>query len=298
MGTTASEVRADVIGRIITHATKRLTDDQLALFKPFVEQYYADTDPADLTERKIADLYGAAMAHLTMATTREPTEIKVRVYAPDLDRYGFVSEHTVVEVVSDDVPFLVDSVSQELSRHRLGIHLVVHPVLMVSRSSNGQVTAVGGESGLRESFIHVEVNRQTDEEVLEELRSDITRVVGDVMAAVQDWAAMRQKAIDVSDELVEARSSALAAGISEDDSREVAELLRWLADGHFVFLGYREYELSDETGEVMLRARAGSGLGILRQNADRKATGHNFAKLPPEVRRRALEPVLLNVTKA
>ncbi|MGH9169394.1 MAG: NAD-glutamate dehydrogenase [Acidimicrobiales bacterium] len=298
MGTAASEVRADVMGRITAHAAKRLTDDQLAFFTPFVGQYYAATDPADLTERRIADLYGAAMAHMTMGMTRQPSEIKVRAYAPDLDRYGFVSQHTIIEVVSEDVPFLVDSVSMEVSRHRLGIHLIVHPVLCVERDDIGQITAVGTEDGRRESFIHLEVNRETDEATLDELRDDIERVVGDVMAAVQDWAAMRQKAIDIAAELAGAPGNSRPAAVDEDDSEEVAELLRWLADGHFVFLGYREYELDDGTGEVVLRARVGSGLGILRQGPEQRAAGHSFAKLPPEVRRRALEPVILNVTKA
>jgi len=304
MGTTGSEVRADVIARIVTYAVKRLTAEQLRLFEPFVDHYYARIDPADLAVRQLPDLYGAALAHFGYGLERAPEEIKLRAYAPDLDRYGYVSQHSVVELVVEDVPFLVDSIAMELSRHGCGLHLVIHPVIPVRRDATGELVevlspdAIGGEDQagiVRESYMHVEMDRETDAAVLEGVRQDLARVVGDVRAAVCDWQAMRRHALDIAAEL----SSSLGGDvpIKEADRSEAAELLRWLANGHFLFLGYREYELGDETGEVVLQARSGSGLGILRQNGP-SASGHRFAKLPDEVRRRALEPVVLNITKA
>ena len=179
MGTTGSEVRAEIIGRVAAFAAKRLSREQLALFEPFAGQYYSRTDPADLAARQVPDLYGAAMAHLGFGSHRAPGEVKVRAYAPDLDRYGYVSPHSVVELVSEDMPFLVDSVSMELSRHGCGLHLVVHPMISVSRDAGGGLTAVlsvantGTEEvpkpgTLRESYMHIEVDRETDQQTLQE----------------------------------------------------------------------------------------------------------------------------------
>jgi len=111
MGTTGSEVRADVIGRVVAHASKRLTSEQLGIFTPFVECYYSRIDPADLAERHVPDLYGAAMTHLTFGHVRRPGEIRARAYAPDLDRYGYVSPHSVVELVVDEA--LVEEAVEE-----------------------------------------------------------------------------------------------------------------------------------------------------------------------------------------
>ena len=128
--------------------------------------------------------------------------------------------------------------------------------------------------------------------MLDELSRDVLRVLGDVRAAVEDWSAMRERALAVADTVdVEASS------FDEEDRKEAAALLRWLADDHFTFLGYREYELGTDGGGETLCAVPGTGLGLLRDSRSRPVS-HSFAKLPPEVRQKAREPVLLNLTKA
>ncbi|MDT7663036.1 MAG: glutamate dehydrogenase [Pseudonocardiales bacterium] len=117
------------------------------------------------------------------------------VYSPDYDEHGFASQHTVVEVVTDDMPFLVDSLTMELRRHGLGLHVVIHPVLTVRRDGDGELLGIVADSGDKptddavvvESYHHVEVDRQTDPAVLDEIRRDLVRVLGDVIAAVTDW---------------------------------------------------------------------------------------------------------------
>ncbi len=310
MGTTGSEVRADVIGRLIAHAEKHLTNEQAELFAAFVDSYYARVDTSDLAARHVPDLYGAALAHLAFGLDRRPGEVLLRAYAPDLDRFGYVSPHSVVELVVEDMPFLVDSMSMEVSRHGFGLHLVVHPVIAVRRDADGRLVEVLRDArhgdddeqpgATRESFMHIEIDRETDAAVLQELRDDLVRVVGDVTAAVQDWQAMRAQADKIADELeadAAGSGNGRAAAGAVDEADEVASLLRWLNDGHFLFLGYREYELDEVSGDLMLRAVDGTGLGILRQNG-RSDDGRPFSSLPPEVRHRALEPTVLNMTKA
>jgi glutamate dehydrogenase len=310
MGTLGSEVRAEIIGRVLAYASKRLSHEQLGLFEPFVAQYYARTEPSDLADRHVPDLYGAAMAHLGFGTCRAPGEVRVRAYAPDLDRYGYVSPHSVVELVAEDMPFLVDSMAMELTRHGCGLHLVIHPMVTVRRDAGGELVEIlpaqrggaaeaGTDGTFCESFMHIEVDRQTDQAVLEEIRNDLVRVVGDVTAAVQDWSAMSGRALSIAEELAGTPGDGRSypAEVGADERREAAELLRWLVDGNFLFLGYREYELGGAGGEVELRAVGGSGLGILRETGGRPPS-HRFAKLPAEVRLRAFEPDLLNITKA
>jgi glutamate dehydrogenase len=142
-----------------------------------------------------------------------------------------------------------------------------------------------------ESFIRLEIDRQSPQ-ALEVLRGDLLRVLRDVRVAVEDWAQMRARAHEVA-----ARLDVDAAAVNGDERREAAAFLQWLADDHFTFLGYREYELVPGENGDELRSIEGSGLGILR-NADGRPTSHSYAKLPPDVRRRAREPNLLNLTKA
>ena len=222
------------------------------------------------------------------------------MFSPTVDEHGFASPHTVVQVVTDDMPFLPDSLTTELTRHGFGLHIAIHSVFVVERSPDGELLAVlgddearpGGVDTIRESYHHIEIDRQADAAVLDQLRLDLIRVLGDVRAANEDQVAMRERAISIAGSL-----DAEAMTIDREDREEAADFLRWLADDHFTFLGYREYELVPGPGEEVLRSVTGSGLGILR-NTSGKVVSHPLATLPPDVRRKVLEPVLLNLTKA
>jgi glutamate dehydrogenase len=294
---------ADILERVRRYARERLRDQQAEFFMPFVGQYYGRATSQDLAERTVPDLYGAALAHLRLARERRRGEPKVAVYSPDFDQHGFASPHTVVEVVTDDRPFLVDSLTMALRRHGLGLHAVVHPVLTVRRDAEGNLvgTVAGsdekphGDTVFAESYHHIEVDRQTDPTRLDLIRNDLVRVLGNVEAAVTDWPVMLERAASLAVELdTEAeRGGTQTAG---EDRAEVAEFLRWLTDGHFTFLGYREYEITSVDGDGVLRAVDGSGLGILR-DTEMPPKPHKLSEVPSEVRREILEPSILNLTK-
>src|SRR3954467_3081664 len=296
MPTIPSRDRTEIIDQIRRYAQDRLAPEQQRLFLTFIGQYYGRTARGDLAARRVHDLYGAAMSHLTLAFDRPPGAPAVRVYSPDFEEHGFGSPHTVVDIVTDDMPFLVDSVTTEVIRRGLGLHLTAHPVVSVRRNAGRLVDILdrlGPATGTSaESFVHLEVDRQTDAAVLDGLGRDVLRVLGDVRAAVEDWSAMRERAMALAD-TVDVEPSPF----DEEDRNEAAALLRWLADDHFTFLGYREYELGAEAGEDTLSAVPGTGLGLLRDSRSRPVS-HSFAKLPPEVRQKAREPGLLNLTKA
>src|SRR5215218_3840262 len=296
MPTIPSRDRTEIIDEIGRYAEDRLSPEQRRLFLTFVGQFYGRVARDDLAARHVHDLYGAVMSHLTLALDRPPGVPVVRVYSPDFEEHGFGSPHTVVDIVTDDMPFVVDSVTMEVIRHRLGLHLTVHPVVPVRRDGGRLVDILdrhdpaSGTSA--ESFVHLEVDRQTGPAVLDELARDVLRILGDVRAAVEDWSAMREQALALADSL-----DGEASSFDEEDRNEAAALLRWLAEDHFTFLGYREYQLGREGDEDMLSAVPGTGLGLLMDSRSRPVS-HSFAKLPPEVRQKAREPGLLNLTKA
>ncbi|MBA2359266.1 MAG: NAD-glutamate dehydrogenase [Actinobacteria bacterium] len=261
----------------------------------FVREYYARVAAEDLLDRGALDLYGAALGHWNLAQQRDLGQTKVHVYNARSEEHGWQSSHTVVDVITDDMPFLVDSVSMELTRRGSAIHLHVHPVVRVSRDTSGhllELPPAGSDAGTNEAFLHVEVDRQTEPHLLEELTADLLRVLGDVRKAVTDWPAMRERIREIVQALDERPPPLEPAEVAEAKA-----LLQWIEDDHFTFLGYREYELVREEGEDVLRAVVGSGLGILREKGDRPVS-HSFAQLPPEVRRLARAKNVLNLTKA
>jgi glutamate dehydrogenase len=284
----------DVCSRLRVH----LPDEDVPIAQEFVRQYYRWVAPDDIVERSELDVYGAALAHFDLARTRAPGTTKVRVYNPEFETHGWQSTHTAVEIVTDDSPFLIDSVGMELNRRGFGVHLIVHPVINVRRDADGHLTEVlpaqadRPEGSIAESIIHAEVVRHTEADDLKAMRDHLLRVIGEVRAAVEDWPEMRRRAMALA-----AGLEAEAPPVDPEEVRETKAFLEWLEDHNFTFLGYREYQLEGEEGDLQLRSVPGSGLGILRQK-DEIPSSRGFDKLPPAVRALALQPYLLNVTKA
>jgi glutamate dehydrogenase len=266
-----------------------------------IEVYWRLVPAEEIIGRGPADLTAAVASHRELAAERLDGEAKLRVFTPDPRRMTWCGGHTVVELVTDDMPFLVDSVTAELARHDLGIHLLVHPQLVVRRAASGALSEIRVETepdsapaGDRvESWMHIEVDRTTDPAELDRLRTDLQRVLADVRDAVEDWPQMRTAADLLAERLGDDPLPVPAKDV--DDARE---LLRWLAEDHFTFLGYREYRLaSDAQGvpDAVLEAVPGTGLGILRHDQTQVRA---FASMPEEARIKALEKRLLIITKA
>ena len=287
------DVDETLIEEVCARVREFLAADGADGAESFVRQFYRWVSPEDLVERNALDLYGVAVGELGFARERRPGETKVRVFNPDFATHGWQSTHTAVQIVTDDRPFLIDSVTMTLNRRGLGVHLVIHPVMRVERDEAGTLLQLVPEGGTPESVIHAEIDRQTDPARLDEVRDGLLEVVGQVGAAVDDWPEMRRRAIDIAEELRDEPPP----GLDPEEISEARAFAAWIEDHNFTFLGYRDYELVNEEGDLRLRAVAGSGLGILRMPRG-ETSSHSFDKLPPEVRALALEPHLLNLTKA
>jgi glutamate dehydrogenase len=289
MTTTAPEAR-DELAPVLALAHERLPADQAGLVARFLSRYYARVAADDLAERDPLDLYGAAMRHWRLGASRSRGQALVEVVNPDVDEHGWQSPHTVLDVVVDDMPFLVDSVTITLERLGCGLHLVVHPLLDVTRDE-GVVVALG-DGTPTESWMHVELDRQSRPERRAAIEEAVLTVLAQVRAAVEDWPAMRARAVAVADRL-EARPGPSAPG----RAAEAVSLVRWLADDHFTFLGHRAYDVTTDGGQTVLRPEPGSGLGLLRP-ALRPPHDQPLTELAPDARARALDADPLIVTRA
>src|SRR5688500_4088785 len=203
------------------------TRPQGSFAEKFASLYYAEVDPQELEARAPADLKGAAAAHLAFGSVYPGGKAKIRAYNPVLEEHGWQSTHTVVEIVNDDMPFLVDSVAMEVNGQGLTLHLVIHPVLRVVRDERGELVAfhkpADSPQGRLESFMHVEVDRQSDAAKLTELETRIAKVLADVRAAVEDWKPMRSRLQEVVGGLESARS-----GLPPAELEEGRAFLAWL----------------------------------------------------------------------
>ncbi len=257
---------------------------------------YHDDD--DLAARSNEDLAGALLSSWQFAATRDKPGAKVRALNPSVAENGWASRHTVVEVVNDDMPFLVDSTTMEINRQGLTLHLIVHPIVAVQRDAQGRLAQLhpreqAPEGCRRESWMHIEVDRLVDASQRKALVEGITQVLADVRAAVEDWKPMAERLQLVLAELCSQAPKGDNALVEES-----REFLRWLADDHFTLLGYRAHDLVDEAAAQQLRLVSGSGLGVLRETSEERHSA-SFAALPAKARSEATAPLpVLVVTRA
>nr|MBP6852151.1 NAD-glutamate dehydrogenase [Rhodoferax sp.] len=261
----------------------------------FVAAYFDGVDPAEVVARGPAALFAVASTHWRLLAGARPQQApQVRVFNPTLAEDGFVSDHTVLQIVQQDMPFLVDSVTMAVNRSGRTAHWIVHPLLQVLRGQDGQVIDIARADGQAEpaapgqvaSLIMVECDRIVSASDRSALAADILHVLADVRAAVQDWHAMRERLHAVC-------AAAASAPVPAGSRAEGIAFLQWLEDRHFTFLGARDYDLQRDADGVSLRARAGSGLGILRTEPD-----NTEPHLPAEAVALIDSADLLLVTKA
>ncbi|ADB30777.1 NAD-glutamate dehydrogenase [Kribbella flavida DSM 17836] len=291
--------KADVLAKAVAAGSQghdRSVD--AGKLKSFLERYYRYVAAEDVAERQPQDCLGAAKHHYKSATSRPQGTAKVHVFTPTLEEHGWSANgRTVVEIVVDDMPFLVDSAAMVITDHGLELQLLIHPQFVVRRDVAGTLrevlddtTSADGHDLVRESWMHLEVERIADPAEHRALESALLRVLGDVREAVEDWPKMHEKAVGIAAALEDAELP-----VSATEAEEARELLEWLADEHFTFLGYREYAFTMRGEQGILRGVPGTGLGILRQDPKQD---ENTGLLPPEVSAKAREKKLLILTKA
>jgi NAD-specific glutamate dehydrogenase len=151
-----------------------------AAAKRVIAEFYQYVPPADVSERDARDLCGAALLLWRFAERRRTGRAKIRVYNPDPAADGWSSPHTIVEIVNDDMQFLVDSVCLAINASRRFVHLVIFSILTVARDLFGQLREIldGGVPGLRESWMQIGITRESDRGDLARLAQTLSGVHG------------------------------------------------------------------------------------------------------------------------
>ncbi|MBP5857975.1 NAD-glutamate dehydrogenase [Marivibrio halodurans] len=300
MGESIDQRKQELLDKVHALIANRMSGEKARRAQLFTDHYYRHTPPEDILDREPEDLYGAALSMWAFGQERTPGRPKIRVYNPRFEEHGWHSTHTVIEVVNDNMPFLVDSVTMELARQDLTVHLVVHPIFGVERDANGVARDFPSETVdraklPRESFMHVEIDEQSAPAVLEAIEEGLAEILVDVRAAVEDWQAMRDRAAEVAATL----SKKPPKGVDKRTVEETAQFMQWLHDDHFTFMGYREvaFEGGGESARLVIDQE--SGLGVLRDSDRQVFEGlRHLGTLPVEIQETMFEPTLVRITKA
>lgn len=273
----------------IKQLADQLESDEVTLFSPFIEGYYALAADEDLEGFTPEGLFHTAKTHFD-SVKRFSGEAIVKVFNPDKAEHGYEGDYSVLDVVAHDRPFLIDSLLMLLTKRNIEIHFVAHPLFEYQSDDSGLSSLAQAKSSTQEglSAIHVEFNKLPEAE-LEAIKQDAHALLTKIDHVVADWHPMTAKMQSVLAEIDAAQNLPQSA----DEVADIKAFLQWLADGHFTFLGYREYEVKDGAFYNV----ADSGLGVL-QNSEHGAMSASFAALPESLKPKTMLPELLFFSKS
>ncbi|MFN3232989.1 MAG: NAD-glutamate dehydrogenase [Alphaproteobacteria bacterium] len=243
---------------VVKEAEARLEDTDASACADYIRAFYAGVSPEDMLHRDPGVLFAQALSMWRFAADREPARAKIRVFNPTLEESGWETHHTSIEIVNDDMPFLVDSITSELGAQGHELHMVAHPIIEVRRDADGHRSDSG--ELLKESYIYLEIDRESDKAALKEIAARLESILCDVRCTVADWRPMLAQLQSAVEEL-----KAQPGPAADDDHAEAVALLEWLANDRFTFLGYSAYDYQVEDDTIIGTAGQAQSLGLLRQ---------------------------------
>jgi glutamate dehydrogenase len=298
MTTAMHSEKQKILNAVCEQILKKLPNKEALLCSEFTKQFFGTMSTDDIKLWTEDDLYGAALNFWSMIEKNNTAESKIKIYNPDFERYGWRSTHTVVEVLTKDMPFLVESIRNTINRMGFVLHLAVNMGgIRVHRDEQGELTAIiskesEGEAYQIEAPMFFLIDRQTDTHVLNKLEAQLQNVLQDVHLVVKDWMPMRENVISTLEELDKAK-----AFCHIEDVQESQEFLKWIENHHFTLLGIVDYQLEKNQGDLILQPIKGTGLGVLSDGRS-EVSSINLSELPKEAQKYFLSKKIITISKS
>lgn len=226
---------------------EKVNPAQRALVMTLAQQLLGQLADDDLLHRNESDLYGAVLSLWQHLVANQPSQISVSVYNPSVSLHGWKSTHTVVEIVTPDQPFLVDSIRMVLDRLGITSHLMLNGPYRFQRDDNGQIVKACSDDGDQQTLFHIEVDRLPTKAEIAQLKRELTTLLKDITLVVRDWQPMQQKLLQIAAELQDHDLP-----ISAVHCQEALEFINWLTRHNFTFMGYHTYDLTVVDGDYEL----------------------------------------------
>src|SRR5438067_12880790 len=231
MSLAAEDRKVDLVQRLASEAKNRVPADEADSAGHFVWRFFALVAPDDIIYTSFDTLLGSALSLWEFGGERPANTPKVRLFNPTAEKNGWSLEHTIIEIINDDMPFLVDSVTAEINRQERNIHLLLHPVVRVRRDAKGRrvehvETQLPAPDAVTESYMHLEIDQVTDREEMDHICKSIEKVLVDLRISVADWRTMRQR---LAENIQELEGKKLP--MPHEEVEEAKAFLKWLDEG-------------------------------------------------------------------
>ncbi|MDP7592712.1 MAG: NAD-glutamate dehydrogenase [Litorilituus sp.] len=250
---------------------QKVPQESAELVAQFADLLYSNISSLDLSNRNDSDMYGATLSLWSSLNEHTDDSPVIHVFNPSVSNNGWKSNHTVIEVIVKDMPFLVDSIRIALNRLGLSPHLMLNSPLKLIRDKNQQISQLTSavadtiKATSQETIFFIEIDRQSTDQELKKIKDELLSVVEDISLTVNDWQPMLTQLNVVIDAVKKSKLPKTKAS-----KETTVEFLEWLAANNFTLMGYRSYDLKAVQGDIKLEANMGSSLGLMKNSSGQK----------------------------
>ncbi|GAA0345195.1 NAD-glutamate dehydrogenase [Bowmanella denitrificans] len=291
--TVANSQHSVLLENVYTLIRKKVDKVQAPLVEQFAQILFKNISKDDLQNRVDSDLYGATLSLWNEFVDYHDSEPFIRVFNPEIAKHGWQSSHTIIEIIVDDMPFLVDSVRMAINRLSITAHLLLHSPIAVKRGKDHKLETMQdakAKGPSKQTVFLVEIDRQTSKKALEDIEKELHSVLDEVQLAVSDWMPMNE------------RLDAIIAGYDKQPcpagdaaKKEVHTFLRWIRNNNFTLMGYRHYQAKAVEGDHRWIADNDSSLGLMKNSKSNR--DRLLSRLPLSARQETLSQNPLILTK-
>lgn len=239
-------------------------------FQEYVQIFFSGSIGKDFTEFKTEELFDLTFANFEFFSQKPVNNFKIKIYNPSKEKEGFDCRYTILDIVNDDMPFLVDSIVIQFDNLGVDIKNIIHPVLAVERSDDGKFIALQEDNiQPNESVIQLHLSIISDEQI-PEIESQLREILNTVKEVVADWPSMttlatksRQNLKDQDSKISDKIYKNTANNISFNSS-EAVNFIDWIVDNKFIFLGGIEFDIEVENDVYSYKEVKNSRLGVYK----------------------------------
>jgi len=285
-----------ILSNVAQLIQKKVSAETAPLVEQFSNLLYQNISTLDLNDRNDSDMYGATLSLWNSLNDHQDDSPIINVFNPQVSKHGWKSSHTIIEIIIGDMPFLVDSIRIALTRLGLTPHLMLNSPINIVRNKDNNITELSSaanktkKSSSVETVFFIEIDRQSEQSVLNNLEDELRSVLSDVSITVDDWQAIRGRLAEVIEETKKAKLPC-----NKQEQKDSLEFLQWILADNFTLLGYRSYQLETLKGDSALSADVDSSLGLMKRSDGTKQ--RLLSTLSESARELALGHNLLILTK-
>lgn len=256
------ETSQKYIKRVISHGEGKINKKLSSSLENFINFFYTDCDVKYLQNTShdvLFDVAYSAYEFILERSNKAPR--KIRVFNPENETNGWKSDRTIIEVNSDDMPFILDSIINYVYQDDRILHEVIHPVLYIDRDASGKVSNITNQPTVKaESLVHIQISHISDKAEQEKIATELHNILECVELAVSDWKPILTKAKDSCDNLKKSKN------LNADDVNESVAFVEWAMNNNFIFLGYRDFDFKKDKSVTINNS---TQLGVFKSEESR-----------------------------